>query len=87
MHKNIKFSYQLVSVMPDTFRLDGNDAGAAAATPRQEIQVKVHNGDTNAIIEWSLKTFQDKLEEIKDMMNQYQEGGALPKEEDPFNMQ
>jgi len=25
MHKNIKFSYQLVSVMPETFRLDSSN--------------------------------------------------------------
>ena len=68
MHKNIKFSYQLVSVMPETFRLDSTP-GDSSSAPRQEIQIKVHNGDTNAIYEWTLKTFQDKLEEIKDLMN------------------
>ncbi len=88
MHKNIKFSYQLVSVMPDTFRLDSTPGEFSSSAPRQEIQIKVHNGDTNSIIEWSLKTFQDKLEEIKDMMNQYQEGGTLAKDDphDPFKM-
>lgn len=30
MHKNIKFSYQLVSVMPETFRLDSSDLHSSA---------------------------------------------------------
>ena len=90
MRKNVKFSQELVSVLPDTFRLDstpGESMGSAA--PRQEIQIKVYNGDTNSVYEWSLKKFSDMLEEIKDMMDQYQEGGELPSGQsnhDPFQM-
>jgi hypothetical protein len=58
MHKNIKFSQELVSVMPDTFRLDTTPGESmSSVTPRQEIQIKVYNADTNSVYEWSLKKF------------------------------
>jgi pyruvate-formate lyase len=37
MHKNVKFSQELISVMPDTFRLDSTSPADVMGTPRQEI--------------------------------------------------
>ena len=71
MRKNIKFSYQLVSVMPETFRLDTGGLADNQVQARQEIQIKAQNFDSDAIYEWSLKKFYDKLEEIKDKMDSF----------------
>jgi kinesin family member 13 len=84
MRKNIKFSYELVSVLPEKFKLDALSEGIES---RQEIQIKVQNYDNGQIYEWNLRKFADKLDEIRDKMGSYQEsGGANADEgEDPFN--
>lgn len=85
MRKNIKFSYKLVSVLPEHFKLDAIHMDSGIPT-RQEIMIQVQNIDKGEIYEWSQKKFQEKLEEIKDKMDTFQEtGGQAMDSEDPFN--
>jgi hypothetical protein len=58
MRKNIKFSYQLVNVLPDIFRLDSAlsdsfQASAASSVNEKEIVIKVQNFDKGSIFEWT----------------------------------
>lgn len=74
MRKNIKFSYKLVSVLPDQFKLDQMQAESLPS--RQDIMIQVQNMDKGEIYEWSQKKFADKLDEIKDKMDSFQETGG-----------
>lgn len=53
MRKNIKFSYDLVSVMPDKFSLDPLVSENNIPT-KQEIKIKVQNFETGTMFVWNL---------------------------------
>lgn len=56
-------------------------------TKKDEIQIQVLNFDNDSVLIWSTKKFFDKLEMMKDVINSYQDTGAvqeLDPEEDPF---
>ena len=53
MRKNIKFSYDLVSVMPDKFSLDPLVSENNIPT-KQEIKIKVQNFESGTMFVWNL---------------------------------
>ncbi len=71
--------------MPDTFRLDSTSD--STGTSKQEIRIIVQNFDNGTILEWNVKKFYDKLEEIKALMDGYNEGNEnlVDDEANPFN--
>lgn len=86
LKKNIRFSYQLVGVIPDSFSMSSSMDEIKVS--KEEVQIKVENFDSDTIHLWSVKKFYDKLEMIKDMINTFQDSGAVPEDtEDPFSDQ
>ena len=81
--KNVQFSLQLVSVLPEKFKLDSSSSESIQA--RQEIRVKVQNSDNGRIYEWSVKKFNEKLDEIKDKMDSLKDQAPGEDNEDPFD--
>jgi len=71
--------------MPDSFRLESSSD--SIGTSKQEIRIIVQNFDNGTILEWNVKKFYDKLEEIKAIMDSYNEGNdpVMDGEANPFN--
>jgi len=70
--------------MTDSLALLNEDSTKAK---KDEIQIQVLNFDNDTVLIWSTKKFYDKLEMMKDVINSYQDTGAvseLDPEEDPF---
>lgn len=53
---------------------------------KDEVQVKVQNFETGQVYMWSQDKFQDKLMEMRDALQTFEDGDfkVLPKEQDPF---
>jgi|LauGreDrversion4_2_1035121.scaffolds.fasta_scaffold47463_2 hypothetical protein len=84
LRKNISFKHDIVSVMPDSLRLDAKSNSFGSS--KQEIRVFVTNFDNGSVSEWTVKKFYDKLEEIKAFMDTQNEGidAGNDLDQDPF---
>ena len=53
---------------------------------KDEVQVKVQNFESGQVYMWSQEKFQDKLMEMRDALQTFEDGDFkdLPKEQDPF---
>lgn len=79
MKKDIRFSELYVSKIDDCEKFQSQSETA------DEVQVKMENFETGAIHIWAVEKFQDRLVEMKEALNVYENNQRMEPEADPFN--
>lgn len=79
LKRNITFNTKMIRVMPEFANL---------VDSRTDILIKVDNGEDNYYYQWDTDKFQNRLELMRDHLNQYFEDQTIPdysdKDKDPF---